>query len=167
MNKLSTLLFLPLSISITSAFCNNQTDTAYINRNGIIHARINSVADSIAIEIYANKIWIIDTITTLNEFRYKPQYMTGLNMVRLREVNTNYIYKDTLSYRNGFSSGYAPKRCVNTFKLPKKYEYKLMDSKGTILKTGVSDNIDVHDLKMGIYYLEYDNRTERFFKKVK
>lgn len=167
--KTLTILLLALYLPFNSAFCNSQADTAYIDNNGIFHGKINSVIDSIAIERFINNSWIVDTIidASINrEITYKPLYTSGINKFRLRGLNTNYIYKDTILFRNG-SLGWGPKRCVDIFKLPDKYEYRLIDSRGKILKTGISDSVDLRDLKTGVYYLEYDNRTEKFLKKDK
>ncbi|MBO9703123.1 MAG: hypothetical protein J7604_23115 [Sporocytophaga sp.] len=170
MNILLTTLLLAFSLSFTSAFGNNHQDTAYIDNNGTIHARINSTIDSIAIERFINNTWIVDTIidiTISREFTYIPIYISGINKFRLRGLNTNYLYKDILKFRNGPSLGYGPIMCVNSFKLPDIYKYRLMDSEGRILKTGISDSVDLRGLKMGIYYLEYDNITKKFLKKDK
>ncbi|WP_028980148.1 hypothetical protein [Sporocytophaga myxococcoides] len=170
-NKTKTKVILPflltLSLSAHPAFCNIQIDTAYIDNKGIFQAKINSITDSIAIERLLNRTWIIDTVINNREFTYKPKYTSGINKFRLRGLNTNYIYKDTLTFRNESYKPWGPKRCVDTIKLPDKYEYKLMDSAGRIIKTGMSDTIDLRGIRAGVYYLEYDNTTEKFLKKDK
>lgn len=44
-------------------------------------------------------------------------------------------------------------------------QYELYNEMGTLLKKGVSDKIDCSDLKLGMYYLNYDNQMGQFQKR--
>ncbi len=43
--------------------------------------------------------------------------------------------------------------------------YEIYDAYGNIVKRGYGSNVDVAKLKKGLYYLSYDNKTEKFNKK--
>lgn len=43
--------------------------------------------------------------------------------------------------------------------------FEIYDSYGNIVKKGYSSKVDVNNLPKGIYYLNYDNTTDKFFKK--
>lgn len=43
--------------------------------------------------------------------------------------------------------------------------FEVYDSYGNIVKKGFGEKVDVSNLKKGIYYLNYDNKTDTFVKK--
>jgi len=43
--------------------------------------------------------------------------------------------------------------------------FEVYDAYGNIVKRGYGSTIDVANLKKGLYYLSYDNKTEKFTKK--
>lgn len=43
--------------------------------------------------------------------------------------------------------------------------FEIFDSFGSIVKKGVAKEVDVSNLQKGIYYLSFDNKTEKFVKK--
>lgn len=45
-----------------------------------------------------------------------------------------------------------------------KTRYEVWDAFGNILKVGYSDKVDCRNIVNGIYYMNYDNKTEKFLK---
>lgn len=43
--------------------------------------------------------------------------------------------------------------------------FEIYDAYGNIVKRGFGDKVNVETLKNGVYYLNYDNKTEKFIKK--
>jgi hypothetical protein len=45
-----------------------------------------------------------------------------------------------------------------------KTRYEVFDAFGNILKVGFSEKVDCRNIVNGIYYMNYDNKTEKFLK---
>lgn len=60
---------------------------------------------------------------------------------------------------------FYPKRVADELFFSDKAEYEIYDSFGSIVKKGLTDKVDCTELEPGIYFLNIDNRTERFLKK--
>ena len=45
-----------------------------------------------------------------------------------------------------------------------KTRYEVFDAFGNILKVGFSDKVDCRNIVNGIYYMNFDNKTEKFLK---
>jgi len=43
--------------------------------------------------------------------------------------------------------------------------FEIYDSYGNIVKKGFASKVDASNLSKGIYYLNYDNKTDKFVKK--
>jgi hypothetical protein len=43
--------------------------------------------------------------------------------------------------------------------------YEIYDSYGNIVKKGTTKRVEVGNLQKGIYYLNYDNKSDKFIKK--
>jgi hypothetical protein len=43
--------------------------------------------------------------------------------------------------------------------------YEIYDQYGNVVKKGSGNNVNVADLKKGLYYINYDNKTGEFTKK--
>ncbi|MEJ6589949.1 MAG: hypothetical protein QNL43_09120 [Crocinitomicaceae bacterium] len=46
----------------------------------------------------------------------------------------------------------------------KKTRFEVFDAFGNLLKVGLSNNVDCRNIVNGIYYMNYDNKTEKFLK---
>ena len=45
-----------------------------------------------------------------------------------------------------------------------KTRFEVLDAYGNLLKAGFSNNVDCKNIVNGIYYINYDNKTEKFIK---
>jgi hypothetical protein len=46
----------------------------------------------------------------------------------------------------------------------KKTRYEVFDAFGNLLKVGFADHVDCRNIVNGIYYMNYDNKNEKFLK---
>ena len=53
------------------------------------------------------------------------------------------------------------------YELPEKTDYKIFDSKGKLVSSGNAEFIDCTDYKKGIYFVNFEDRKEKFEVKVK
>lgn len=60
---------------------------------------------------------------------------------------------------------FYPKNVTGKITLSRAVSYEILDSKGKVLKKGRGTEINLTGLKTGVYYLNFGNRTEKFFKK--
>ena len=45
-----------------------------------------------------------------------------------------------------------------------KTKYEIYDAYGNLLKTGFSSSVDCHNIVSGVYFINYDNKSEKFIK---
>jgi hypothetical protein len=60
---------------------------------------------------------------------------------------------------------FYPKSVINKITLSREAAYKVLSAKGEVLREGKGTEIPLADLKTGVYYLDIDKKTEKFFKK--
>lgn len=60
---------------------------------------------------------------------------------------------------------FYPKSVINKITLSREAAYEVRSLKGEVIKKGKGTEIPLADLKTGVYYLNINDRTERFFKK--
>lgn len=60
---------------------------------------------------------------------------------------------------------FYPKSVINKITLSREANYKVLSAKGEVLREGKGTEIPLADLKTGVYYLDIDKKTEKFFKK--
>jgi hypothetical protein len=60
---------------------------------------------------------------------------------------------------------FYPKSVINKITLSREAQYKVLSAKGEVIKEGKGTEIPLADLKTGVYYLDINQKTEKFFKK--
>jgi hypothetical protein len=60
---------------------------------------------------------------------------------------------------------FFPKSVTSKITLSRPTGYEVVDAKGKVLKKGTGTEISLAELKSGVYYLNIENRREKFFKK--
>jgi hypothetical protein len=132
------------------------------------------------IEQYRWNKWIpigeVDGLGTPEEHAYEFQVNphSGENQVRVKQVD--HTKKPNISPARTFMStekevDFQPKKVADevTFYDPDKKvvktRYEVYDAYGNIVKKGFGDKVDLTNLEKGAYYLNYDNKNEKFIKK--
>lgn len=92
----------------------------------------------------------------LNKYRIKAQNEDDHHMFYSRVVEYDAKTEPVTFY---------PKSVTSKIILSRPVGYEIVDIKGNTLKKGKGTEIPLSELKSGVYYLNYDNRSEKFFKK--
>lgn len=100
------------------------------------------------------------------EFKLTPH--SGENKVRIKQVD--HTKKPRTSQPKTFRSGvgevtFEPKKVGKEISFSAKTRYEIYDAYGNLVKKGLGDKIDCSNLTKGAYYLNYDNKNEKFLKK--
>lgn len=103
-----------------------------------------------------------------SEYSFKITPHSGENQIRVKQVD--YSGRPRYSESVKFMSPKEPLE-FDPIKVKKEIMftgetlYEIYDSYGNIVKKGYGDKVEVSNLKKGIYYLNYDNKTDTFVKK--
>lgn len=110
---------------------------------------------------------------SLNEYSFNVSPHSGENKIRVAQ--TDHTGKKRPSKAVTFSNttikepDFNPKRVKNIIKFtaggkPIETKYEIYDAYGNIVKKGVGSQVDCSNLKKGAYYINYDNKNEKFIK---
>lgn len=103
-----------------------------------------------------------------NNYTCKVNHHSGINKYRVkqRSLGHQHRYSKVLEYKSDKAHiDFYPKRANTDIYLTESTNYEIYDSFGALVKKGVGEQIDVRDLEDGVYYLNIDNRTEKFLKR--
>ena len=126
------------------------------------------------LERYANRDWVIDNSVfgkgnfDTNQYTSKPNYHTGENKLRIKYSSTNgkIFYSRVFNYYSDQEPiSFYPTRVADKIVLSRATAYEVVDVDGNPVVRGTSNQINCKGLKTGLYYLNIDNRTEKFYKK--
>ncbi len=100
------------------------------------------------------------------QFEVTPH--SGENQFRVKQMD--YTQKPNISKTARFRNN-SEEIAVRELKIKETLQftgetmYEIYDSYGNIVKKGYSSSVDCQSFKKGIYYVNYDNKTEQFVKK--
>lgn len=130
------------------------------------------------IEQYRWNKWVsageVDGIGTPNEnsYEYKVIPHSGENKVRVVQIDHSGTKKK--SEENTFNSTVptvemAPKKVKTEIKFSANgasvdTKYEIYDAYGNIVKKGYSSSVNCENLRKGAYYINFDNKNEKFIK---
>lgn len=108
-----------------------------------------------------------------NEYNFNVSPHSGENKIRVAQ--TDHTGKKRPSQAVTFANttikepDFSPKRVKNIIKFsaagkPNETKYEIYDAYGNIVKKGVGAQVDCSNLKKGAYYINYDNKNEKFIK---
>ncbi len=109
-----------------------------------------------------------------HDYSYKVRHHSGINKYRVQQTdftgkpNTSApVQYKSISPELTFSPAKASKDIF--FQSPDKKAaetmFEIYDSYGNLVKKGFDKQVDVTGLAKGVYYLNYDNKTDKFIKK--
>ena len=106
--------------------------------------------------------------TAENNYDFKVSPHSGENKFRVKQVD--YSGKPRYSQASRYISvvseiTFSPKKAKDEVIFTGETLYEVFDNFANIVKKGYGGKIDVTNLKKGIYWLNYDNKTETFIKK--
>ncbi|MES2733998.1 MAG: hypothetical protein V4714_19780 [Bacteroidota bacterium] len=94
-------------------------------------------------------------LSGINRYRIKAQDNDG-KIFYTREVNFNSVQETVTFY---------PKSVTDKITLSHDVPYEVLNSSGKIIRKGKGKEILLKGIKTGVYYLNIDSRTEKFYKK--
>ena len=103
-----------------------------------------------------------------NNYTAPIRHYSGVNKYRVKQKSLGHThrYSKVLEFKSDKPPvTFYPKRVNNEIYLSEATNYEIYDSFGALIRKGVDEKIDVRDLEEGVYYLNIDNRTEKFLKK--
>jgi serine protease inhibitor len=93
----------------------------------------------------------------------------GINKYRIKAQNEedhHMFYSKVVEFDpNAEPITFFPKSVTSKITLSRPTGYEVVDAKGNVLKKGTGTEISLAELKSGVYYLNIENRKEKFFKK--
>ena len=106
-------------------------------------------------EGFNNYIFDINHYSDVNKYRIKQ-----------RDLGNKYNFSESVEFTSTKPPiTFYPKRVSTEIYLSEKAEYEIYDSYGSLILKGEGFEIRVSELESGVYYLNIDNRTEKFLKK--
>lgn len=106
--------------------------------------------------------------STINNYSIPEMHHSGLNKYRIKylEKDGQVFYSRVVEHMsNKEMVTFYPKRVTNVVFLSRSVPFEVIDAYGNLVKKGTGNEIDMSDLKEGVYYLNFDNRTEKVLKK--
>ena len=126
------------------------------------------------VEHYKNNKWEMeDTVAgkgsfDSNQYAVGPSYHTGDNKYRIRyEQNDGRIFFSKIIdfYNDVEPVSFHPTLVTDKIFLSRATPYEVVDSYGNEVAKGNGKEINLRNLKAGLYFLHVDNREEKFVKK--
>ena len=103
-----------------------------------------------------------------SNYKFKVTPHSGENKFRVKQVD--YSGKPRYSSASRHLSTlseitFSPKKAKTEVMFTDQTLFEVYDSYGNIVKKGFGNKVNISNLKKGIYYLNYDNKTDTFVKK--
>lgn len=126
------------------------------------------------LEHYRNRKWInIETISgkgsfDANQYDIQPEHHTGDNKYRIKYVQSDgkIFFSQIFDYFYDVEPiSFFPTLVVDKITLSRATDYSVVDSYGNKVTSGKGTEIQLNNLKAGLYFLYVDNREEKFVKK--
>ncbi len=103
-----------------------------------------------------------------NNYVVKVNHFSGVNKYRIkqRDVGGQWRYTEVLEYKSKKKPvSFYPKRVTDKLFFTEEVDYEIYDETGKLVKKGSGKEVDVSDLKPGVYIVYFDNRSGKFLKK--
>ena len=103
----------------------------------------------------------------MQSYKVEQGHHSGINKYRIRykEANGQTFYSKTIAFNSKKTAiTFSPKKATDKIILSEHTHYEILDKNGTSLIKGAGMYISVASLIPGDYFLNIDNRTERFSK---
>ncbi len=130
--------------------------------------------DKIYVEQFLYNNWVVikeigaKGSASNNAYSIASNHNSGLNKYRIRvlEKEGTSFYSKTFEYMATVPEvTFFPKRVANKIYLSRATDYEIVDGYGNPLLKGTGKEIACEKLSEGVYYLNVDNKTEKFLKK--
>ena len=103
-----------------------------------------------------------------NTYSTKVNLHSGENKIRVKQTDFSGNPRSSEPYKTRTNSPeltFSPLKVADALNFSGETMYEIYDSYGNLVKKGAGNNAEVAGLKKGIYYLNFDNKTDKFVKK--
>lgn len=103
-----------------------------------------------------------------NTYSTKVNLHSGENKIRVKQTDFSGNPRPSEAFKTRSSSQeltFSPLKVSDMLNFSAETLYEIYDSYGNLVKKGEGNNVEVSALKKGIYYLNFDNKTDKFVKK--
>lgn len=103
-----------------------------------------------------------------SSYSAESHHTSGINKYRVKYLDKDGVafYSHIVEFQSVLPEiTFYPKRVSNKIYLSRGSDYEITDEKGVVLNKGKGKEIPCETLKDGVYYLNVDNKTEKFLKK--
>jgi hypothetical protein len=107
-------------------------------------------------------------VETLSEYSLKIPPHSGENKFRVKQVDYTGEprYSNVVKYKSTIPEvTFGPVKVADEIMFSDETMFEVYDTYGNIVKKGTTKRLDVSNLPKGIYYLNYDNKSDKFVKK--
>ena len=102
------------------------------------------------------------------DYSIKVPEHSGENKFRVKQIDYsgNPRYSDPVKFKSTLAEvQFGPLKVAEEIMFSDETMYEIYDSYGNIVKKGTTKRVEVGNLQKGIYYLNYDNKSDKFIKK--
>lgn len=151
-------------------FSNFNIDNEILNWS----TRGEKIGDKVSVEQFINNNWftikemVAKGSSSNNNYVVDQNHHSSLNKYRIKytEKDGNIIYSKIVEFQSLLPEvTFYPKRVSNKIYLSRPITYEIIDGAGSVINKGKGKEIVCEQLKEGVYYLNIDNKTEKFLKK--
>ncbi len=104
----------------------------------------------------------------VNDYKVAVEHHAGSNRYRIKylEVSGRSFYSAEVHHDSEYEPvSFYPKKVNAELSFSRETGYEIRDAYGNKVLEGKAQTVDCSNLNPGLYYLSFDNRTEKFFKK--
>ncbi|MDX2188824.1 MAG: hypothetical protein SFY32_03080 [Bacteroidota bacterium] len=159
-----------IRLSSTFQFASFTVDENLINWS----TKGEKIGDKMFVEQFMYNNWItVKEIsakgsTSNNNYTTDQNHHSGINKYRIKfvEKDGNVFYSKVVEFQSTLPEvTFYPKRVSNKIYLSRLADYEVIDGYGNVIVKGKGKEVVCEQLKEGVYYLNVDNKTEKFLKK--
>lgn len=103
-----------------------------------------------------------------NNYRLESYHNSGLNKYRLKyhDQTGEVFYSKVVEFNSTLPEAkFAPLRVSKNITFTRKLHFEILDAYGNVVKKGEGAEVDCSELTTGVYYVNFDNKSEKFLKK--
>lgn len=103
-----------------------------------------------------------------NVYQYNINPLAGLNTYRIKylEISGRSYSSKPVDYTTDIEKvSFYPKRVSSTLNFSREVKYQIRDAYGKLKLEGLGNKVACNELESGLYYVTFENSTEKFFKK--
>ena len=105
---------------------------------------------------------------SINEYLYKITPHSGTNKLRVKQVDFSkeHRYSNEVQFKADVPEvTFTLDKTISKLDFSQETMYEIYNEFGNVVKKGVGSEVDISNLEKGVYYFNYDNKTDQFKRK--